>query len=261
MARKQDSLAVGYAIVLAVLAAPFVWAHSVAGWLGVVGLVACLVAAFMLWVWVAQWLQRPATPPVAPPQKQWTPEPYTADYDLPTESWQARVERLSPQSKPVQQEHGFQSAGVFASKVADPPQSWQDTYNKGPAEIDRLVTMGDWNSARVALQRIAYGMLDAPPDLKTQFTQAMCKFAVRDPLYQQVMQTAVPIITQLPGITQAKLYAGMSDDKKELMRYVLYYAAEMGQIVRQKKGNSYALYPQGFVPPTAPAKPARKKNT
>lgn len=247
MAKNQDA-ATGFVVIIAVLAAPFIWAHSKAGWLGVVGLVACLVAAFMLWVWVINWIQRPAAQPIATAQQQWTPGQYPADYALPTETWQARVERLSP-------------ARSLALQVAPPAQAWQETYNRGQAELDRLVAMGDWDSARAALQRVAYGMVDAPPDEKRRFTQAMSEFALRDPLFQSAMQIAVPIIAEYPGITQAKLYAGMSDDRKELMRYVMYYAAETGLIVRQKKGNSYALYPQGFVPPPAPPKPARKKKT
>ncbi len=103
-------------------------------------------------------------------------------------------------------------------------------------------------------------MPDADPETKAKFTAAMCQFAVRDPLFQSVMLAAQPVITESPGITQAKLYAGMSDEKKELIRYVFYFAAESGKIVRQKKGNSYALYPKGFVPPPkALPKPVRKK--
>lgn len=142
---------------------------------------------------------------------------------------------------------------------AAPAQAWQTTVNKGFSEIDRLIAQGDWDSARAALQHIAYGMVDAEPEAKAEFTSTMSRFAERDPLFANVLQAALPAIEQTPGIKQADLYRGMAEDQKELIRYVLYFAAELGRIVRVKSGNSYALYPAGFVPPAKPSKPRVKK--
>jgi hypothetical protein len=128
-----------------------------------------------------------------------------------------------------------------------PAHAWQVTIGEGAAELDRLVMMGDWDSARAALQCTAYGMLDAPPDEKRQFTQAMCKFAARDPLYYAVMQVVTPLVEATPGLTQTKLYPHLPNLTPETIRYVIYYAAEMGEVVRRKKGNSYAIFPKSYT--------------
>jgi hypothetical protein len=121
-------------------------------------------------------------------------------------------------------------------------QGWQTTWNKGVKDIDRLIEAGNWDSARAALQRVAYGMLNAPQADKERFTAAMCQFAKRDPLYSDVMAIVTPLVEQTPGITQTKIYPHLPAIDPETIRYVLYYAAELGDIVRQKKGNSYALH-------------------
>ena len=128
-----------------------------------------------------------------------------------------------------------------------PAQAGQNTFNKGSAEIDRLVANGDWDSARAALQRIAYGMVDAEPEAKRQFTQAMCQFAARDPLYHAVMGMVTPLVEQTPGLLQTKLYPHLPNLEHETIRYVIYYAAEMGDLVRRKKGNSYAVFPKSYA--------------
>jgi Phage Mu protein F like protein len=139
------------------------------------------------------------------------------------------------------------SQRLSTSRAAPPPpirqQPWQVTWSKGIQEIDLLVSRGDWHSARAALQHAAYGMLDAPPAEKQRFTQAMCLFAKRDPLYHTVMAVVTPLVAQAPGILQSKLYPHLPSLEPEMIRYVLYYAAELGDIVRLKKGNSYALRP------------------
>jgi tetratricopeptide (TPR) repeat protein len=134
------------------------------------------------------------------------------------------------------------NAPVLSGPV--PRQSWQDTWSKGAQEIDLLVARGDWHSARTALQQAAYGMLKASPVDKRRFTVAMCQFAKHDPLLHQVMAVVTPLVNNTPGITQTKLYPHLPGVDPETVRYVLYYAAELGYIVRHKKGNSYALHPK-----------------
>lgn len=129
-----------------------------------------------------------------------------------------------------------------------PVQNWAVTVNRGAAELDRLVAMGDWDSARDALQHVAYGMVDADEQTKRAFTQAMCQFAARDPLYHEVMGLVTTLVSQSPGVLQSKLYPHFPDLSPEMVRYVLYYAAELGDVVRRKKGNSYALFPKGTEP-------------
>lgn len=217
MARKNTA-GEGILFVLAILLAPFIWAYAVAGWLGVVGLATCIVGAFMLWVWLVQISERPAAQLPAQPSSTWQPALviYSPDDDT------------------------FTSRELIAS------QSLQGTLTLGLPEIDRLIATGDWNAARAALQRIAYGMVDVDAENKARFTKAMTLFASLDPFYASVMQLVHPVVNDSPGMRQAALYKGMTDEKKELIRYVLYFAAELGQIIRVKKGNSYALYPQGW---------------
>ena len=96
------------------------------------------------------------------------------------------------------------------------------------------------------MQRIAYGMVDVEPEAKRQFTQAMCQFAARDPLYHAVLDRVTPLVEQTPGLLQTKLYPHLPELEPETIRYVIYYAAEMGDLVRRKKGNSYAVFPKSY---------------
>lgn len=138
------------------------------------------------------------------------------------------------------------------------PKPRPSTSVTGLPEIDQHIAIDDWNSARAALQRIAYTMVDADAGTKAAFTSVMTAFAAADPFFRATLDAALPTIAGQPGIKQADLYRGMSDEKKELIRYVFYFAAELGQIVRVKKGNSYALYLPGQQP-DAPAAPTAKK--
>jgi hypothetical protein len=156
----------------------------------------------------------------------------------------AKPKRKSETVTPLIQLPEVQLQPTIASA---PAQAWQTTVNNGAADIDRLIAQGDWDSARAALQHIAYGMVDAEPEAKRQFSQAMCRFAARDPLYHAVMKVAAPLVEQSPGMLQTKLYPHLPNLEPETIRYVIYYAAEMGDLVRRKKGNSYAVFPKSYT--------------
>lgn len=130
----------------------------------------------------------------------------------------------------------------LAAPQAAPRQAWQETLSRGAAELDRLVAIGDWDSARDALQHVAYDMAKASTEEKLAFTAAMCPFAARDPLVQRVVAVALAKAIETPGLLQSKLYPHIPDVTPELVRYALFYAAELGQIRRTKKGRSYALF-------------------
>jgi hypothetical protein len=187
------------------------------------------VLAFAMWLadgYKRNWREVRVFTPTATPQPQWQPGPYTPPPSRPyvPGATVGQHRQRHPEPAPAQ------------------AQSWQTTINRGAAEIDRLVAAGDWDSARAALQHVAYGMVDADPEAKRRFTQAMCRFAAQDPLYRQVMAVVRPLVAQTPGIVQAKLYPHLPDVDPALIRYALYYAAEMGDLARAKKGNSYALH-------------------
>ncbi len=77
---------------------------------------------------------------------------------------------------------------------------------------------------------------------RSLFKQTMMRFAAEDPLYLDVMTKMRPLLIANPGVVQSEIYKGQPDDIKEQMRYVLYFAEALGEVVRKKKGRSYALY-------------------
>jgi len=230
MARRGGSAAgIGGVIVLGVVLAPFIWAYDVAGIWGIVGFIGIPVLLILVWLWSIG--RQPSLSPST--QLPTSIKPYTSTYSVQSTP---QGKTWSPGPPPMKR------------KAASPVQAWQTTLGLGFEEIDRLISVGNWDSARAALQRIAYGMVNADSDTKANFTAAMSKFAELDPLFSDVLAAALPVIEETPGIKQADLYRDMSDDKKELVRYVLYFAAELGKLVRVKKGNSYSLYPSGYIP-------------
>lgn len=110
-------------------------------------------------------------------------------------------------------------------------------------EIEQAWNRGDFDWARQQLQRIAYGMVEpsATDAQRADFTRLMTEFAKEDPLYREVMERVLPLVQANPGMLQSQIYKGQPDHIKEQMRYVLYFANELGHIKRVKKGNSYQL--------------------
>jgi hypothetical protein len=125
-------------------------------------------------------------------------------------------------------------------------------------ELAPMLAQGDWGAARRFLQKIAYGINTAPPDDQRIFKKIMTIFAAADPLYQQCMRGIRPFIEENPGIKQTALYPHMAAaPDTEHCRYVLYFADELGEIVRRKKGNSYEVFLPGQAVPTMPVKAKR----
>lgn len=122
-------------------------------------------------------------------------------------------------------------------------------------ELSPMLAVGDWGAARRFLQKIAYGINTASVDDQRIFKKIMTIFAEADPLYQQCMRGIRPFIEASPGIKQTALYPHMAAaPDTEHCRYVLYFADELGDIVRRKKGNSYEVFLPGQPMPMAPPK-------
>lgn len=118
-----------------------------------------------------------------------------------------------------------------------------------------MVAAEDWGMARSFLQKIAYGIHDATADDQRIFKKIMTIFAEADPMYQQCMRGIKPFIEESPGIKQTALYPHMAAaPDTESCRYVLYFAHELGDIVRRKKGNSYEVFLPGQPMPEVTAK-------
>lgn len=111
--------------------------------------------------------------------------------------------------------------------------------------IAPAMAQGDWGGVRRYLQKIAYGIKDKSEPEQREFKHIMMAFASVDPLYAQCMQAIAPILAQSPdGIRQTALYPHMAAaPDAETARYVLYFADALGMIRRQKKGNSYIVFP------------------
>lgn len=151
-------------------------------------------------------------------------------------------ERFSAMTK--SSKHVAATVTTSNEDVADEPQSaWHDHCDR----IEQAWERGDFDWARQQLQQIAYSMTDksVTQEQKYQFTQLMKDFASQDPMYKEVMAIALPYIMANPGTIQSKIYTQLPNWSQEEVRYVLYFANELGHIHRIKKGNSYKLMPPG----------------
>lgn len=112
------------------------------------------------------------------------------------------------------------------------------------SDIDGAINSGNWDWARAALHKWSYGMVGKQVSQaeKDRFKALMTRFAEKDPLYREVMGLLLPVIQQNEGILQSKIYSYAPRYDQETLRYVLYFAAELGDLTRLKKGNSYQLF-------------------
>jgi tetratricopeptide (TPR) repeat protein len=168
----------------------------------------------------------------------------TADYNQakPTPKLEISVDSTSERSE-------RREARVHTYIRRDPTDGMdyvETDWNSQFAEIDKAIAECDYNFAREWLQRFAYTITgnDAIPELvKVRFKKVMTEFASQDPLYRQIMERVIPMVHAKPCLTQSEIYKGQPDNIKEQMRYVLYFAHELGHIRRVKKGSSYQLFP------------------
>lgn len=154
-------------------------------------------------------------------------------------------------------------ARTAGATPAKPPGRSAGTDERiNPYNIPALMAAGDWATARLMLQKMAYTMPRESEETREQFKGLMKRFAVEDPLYASAVAAVRPIITAQPGIKQTELYPHMPTGSVEEARYVLYFAHELGDLVRVKKGNTYLVYPAGFQPPIplpAPRRPRKPR--
>lgn len=164
---------------------------------------------------------------------------------------QQRVER--PLSGPEQK------AAVILGRHRYNPQAPVGSIE----DIAAAVANADWNTARRWLQKIAYRMVapEVTAEGKAQFTAIMKTFASGDPAYGKLLDRALPTIRAQPGVMQSEFTRGLVGEEVEIVRYMFYFAHELGDIVRVKKGNSYQLYAPGDYDPSKPtvaSKPKRR---
>lgn len=111
-------------------------------------------------------------------------------------------------------------------------------------EIKDAWSRQDYDFARNWLQKLAYSITSekAPKHVHDDFKALMVSFTKEDPIYIEVMQLAKPEIANNPGIIQSVLSKQYPEIDSEQFRYVMYFAAESGEIIREKAGRSYALH-------------------
>ncbi|NOU25508.1 MAG: hypothetical protein HOO90_08220 [Methylotenera sp.] len=132
--------------------------------------------------------------------------------------------------------------------VAEPQlNTINDPWYEHCLAIEAAWIRKDYDWARLQLQKIAYGMVakDVTDGQRAEFTKLMTMFAQEDPLYNEIISQVKPLIQQQPGIIQSSVYPYFQNYDQETIRYVLYFAHELGDIYRIKKGRSYELYPAG----------------
>ena len=127
---------------------------------------------------------------------------------------------------------------------------WPSTF----LEIERAINQGNYDFARTWLQKFAYTTVnqEIPQLVRDRFKQLMTAFARQDPLYQAIMATILPIVTATPGMLQTAIYAQLPSYNQEQIRYVLYFAHELGNLTRIKKGRSYQLFGPSYSVAVSP---------
>src|SRR5690625_5097632 len=119
-----------------------------------------------------------------------------------------------------------------------------DWFNHDNLQSARDVEHG-WNRARLQCQKTAYEITrpSHPHAQKDWFRAFMTQFVARDPIYQDTIGRVHKAVAENPGLLQSQIFKDRTEKEKEGARYVLYFAAELGDIRREKSGRSYRLYP------------------
>jgi hypothetical protein len=70
----------------------------------------------------------------------------------------------------------------------------------------------------------------------------MTYFAYKDPLYNDCIKRVISIVAKNEGMLQTQIYPYFKEYDTEIIRYVLYFGSESGDIHRLKSGRTYKLY-------------------
>ncbi|PPD34189.1 MAG: hypothetical protein CTY19_04860 [Methylomonas sp.] len=116
---------------------------------------------------------------------------------------------------------------------------WRDQLE----EVKTAWEAGDFEFARTWLQKLAYRLSteQAPQSVHDEFKALMTAFTREDPLYADVMKSVLPVIAENPYVIQSELSKQFPEFDPEQFRYAMYYAEQIGDVLRTKKGRSSAL--------------------
>lgn len=97
---------------------------------------------------------------------------------------------------------------------------------------------------RAALQRLAMEVTrkGISPVEKARVKAIIKEFAAEDPLVARVAEIAQALAIANPGFVQSKSYVAFPQLSINDVRYGMYFAHELGLIVRIKHGNSYRIF-------------------
>lgn len=117
---------------------------------------------------------------------------------------------------------------------------WPETF----IVIDEAIRSKDYDFARKWLQKFAQSSIreDMSRVTRDRFKTLMIAFAKKDPLYLGALPKITSLVQAEPGILQTAIYPRLPQYNQETLRYVLYFAHELGDITRQKKGRSYQIF-------------------
>lgn len=117
---------------------------------------------------------------------------------------------------------------------------WSETF----IVIDRAIHFKDYDFARTWLQKFAQVTVrqEVPQAMRDRFRVLMTAFAQEDPLYLDVLPQIISLVEAEPGLLQTAIYPELPQYNQETLRYVLYFAHELGDLIRLKKGRSYQLF-------------------
>ncbi len=123
-------------------------------------------------------------------------------------------------------------------------------------EARKAFDAGDIDRARMCYQKAAYGFAQLTPEQNEGLKREIASFADHDPRYQAGLALVRQMVRANPGMLQSEL-GKSAGPNREALNYVLYYADQLGDIVRVKSGRSYRLYLPGQSIPPEPEKPKR----
>lgn len=120
----------------------------------------------------------------------------------------------------------------------------QEYPDDTPIEIIDYYEKREFDAMRFALQKVAYEMVGDryTQQEKDKFKKIMTYFAYKDPLYNDCIKRVISIVAKNEGMLQTQIYPYFKEYDTEIIRYVLYFGSELGDICRVKSGRSYKLY-------------------
>lgn len=235
--KNIQALVTGIGFLLLLLALPFIWLYEQVG--GPLFVVIVLGIPGAIW-WFSSYRKKAALDLDAKNRAAASRKTEIATKRIDESNRQALLEkhqakeakRGKPQNSPSRVHHVEGLDGELTI-------NWRRQFE----EIDKAWRQGDYDFARDWLQKLAYRLKseEAPEAVHTKFKALMAEFTRDDPLYAEVMRQALPAVAENPGIIQSQLAKQFPQFDAEQFRYAMYYGEVIGDVVREKKGRSYAL--------------------